>query len=88
MANAIPCTPCEIQSFVETNETLSNEITQSTSNVISRESWESHACLNSPQMEYVSFFSHIDPLWFPGDADNGDCELQLELASSGGIECS
>jgi hypothetical protein len=39
---------------------------------------DSHAV--SSQMEYVRFFSHIDPLWFSGETEEGSFETQLQFA--------
>jgi hypothetical protein len=46
----------------------------------------SHAI--SSQMEYVSFFSHIDPIWFPGDVDEENFESQMPFARDRAIHCS
>jgi hypothetical protein len=46
-----------------------------------------HSNANSSQMEFVSFFSHIDPIWFPGEVDEENFEEQLFTRDDGAIEC-
>jgi hypothetical protein len=38
-------------------------------------------------MEFVSFFSHIDPIWFPGEVDEENFEEQPFTQDDGAIEC-
>jgi hypothetical protein len=74
--HVLPTHDTEIQNLHEIEEMLCAAVSS-----------DCHSNANSSQMEFVSFFSHIDPIWFPGEVDEDNFEEQLFTREDGAIEC-